>query len=245
LKEKEMSEKLKILTKIENGEITPEEGALMLEEISENERIGKPIKADNHMNILSQIESGEISSEEGIRLLQGEVDLIETSQSKRKNKTEENEFPNDPPPNLSDEEMRKWKHWWTYPLYIGIGLIILATYWMNSAYQNSGYGFWFFFSWLPMLLGITLMAISWYSHTGTWLHVRVRSKHQRVAVSLPIPLGFAAFILRVFGQFIPHLDETSLDEVILALKGTAESGNPFYVHVDEGEDGEQVEVFIG
>ena len=89
------------------------------------------------------------------------------------------------------------------------------------------------------------MAISWHSRTGTWLHVRVKSRHQRVAVSLPAPLGLAAFIFRHFGQFIPHMEDTSLDEVIIALKDTAESGNPFYVHVDEGEEGEQVEVFIG
>jgi hypothetical protein len=41
------------------------------------------------------------------------------------------------------------------------------------------------------------------------------------------------------------MEDTSLDEIIVALKDTAESGNPFYVHVDEGEEGEQVEVFIG
>ena len=33
-----MSEQLKILTMIENGEITPEEGAHMLENISEDEK---------------------------------------------------------------------------------------------------------------------------------------------------------------------------------------------------------------
>lgn len=238
-----MSERLKILTMIENGEISPEEGAHMLENISDNEKREKPSKAIDQMSILNQIERGEVSSEEGIRLLQGESGDIEIAQPKSKKR--EDTFPNETPPSLSDEEMRKWKQWWTYPLYIGVGLTILAAYWLNSAYQNSGYGFWFFCSWLPLLLGIVLMAISWFSRTGTWLHVRVRSSHQRVAVSLPIPLGIAAFLVRHFGQFIPYMKDTSLDEVIVALKESAKSGAPFYVHVDEGEDGEQVDVFIG
>lgn len=240
-----MSDRLKILTMIENGEISPEEGAQMLENISDNENQEKPTRAIDQMSILNQIESGEISSEEGIRILQGNREEITIAHPELKSKKGENLFPKETPPSLSDEELRKWKLWWTYPLYVGVGLTILATYWLNSAYQSSGYGFWFFCSWLPLLLGIVLMAISWFSQTGTWLHVRVRSEHQRVAISLPIPLGIAAFMFRHFGQFIPYMEDTSLDEIIVALKDTAESGNPFYVHVDEGEDGEQVEVFIG
>jgi hypothetical protein len=240
-----MSEQLKILTMIENGEITLDQGAHMLENLSEKENVEKPLKTIDQMSVLNQIERGEISSEEGIRLLRGDTDEIEIPQPELKRRMGENEFPKETPPQLSDEEMRKWKQWWTYPLYIGVGLTILATYWLNSAYLSSGYGFWFFFSWLPLLLGIALMAISWHSRTGTWLHVRVRSTHQHIAISLPIPLGLAAFIFRHFGQFIPYMEDTSLDEVIMALKESAKSGNPFYVHVDEGEEGEQVEVFIG
>lgn len=240
-----MSERLKILTMIENGEISPEEGAHMLENYFENKIPENKAKVIDQMSILNQIESGEISSEEGIRLLQGNFDNKKLIQPEPRSKMGNYEFPKETPPNLSDEEMNKWKQWWTYPLYIGVGLIILATYWLNSAYQNSGYGFWFFFSWLPLLLGIVLMALSWYSRTGTWLHVRVKSKHQRVAISLPIPLGLVASIVQHFGQFIPHMEDTYVDEIIVALKESAKNENPLYVHVDEGEEGEQVEVFIG
>ncbi|MGD8457909.1 MAG: hypothetical protein PVF83_16135 [Anaerolineales bacterium] len=239
-----MSERLKILIMIENGEISPEEGAHMLENYTENTIPEKKAKGIDQMSILNQIECGEISSEEGIRLLQGgfdENEIFQPDSSKNRNY----EFPKEVPPHLSDKEMSKWKQWWTYPFYIGVGLIILATYWLNSAYQSSGYGFWFFFSWLPLLLGTVLMALSWYSRTGTWLHVRVKSKHQRVAISLPIPFGLVAFVVQHFGQFIPHMEDTSLDEIITALKESAKNENPLYVHVDEGEDGEQVEVFIG
>ena len=240
-----MSERLEILYKIENGEISPEEGARMLEELTLGKDESKTPDALDQMSILNRIESGEISSDEGIQLLQGKVDEIEIISTDSKKDKRSDDFPRETPPRISEEEMTKWKNWWTYPLYIGIGITILAAYWMNSAYQNSGYGFWFLCSWLPLLIGIALMALSWHSRTGTWLHVRVKSKRQRVAVSLPLPLGLTAFIFRNFGHFIPQMENTSLDEIIIALKETAESGSPFYVHVDEGESGEQVEVFIG
>ena len=239
-----MSERLKILNMIENGEITPKKGAQMLEDLSVKEETKTPEILDQ-MSILNKIENGEISSEEGIRLLEDAGNKVEKYQTPPENDTGGRESASNKPPNLSEGELNKWKHWWTYPLYIGVGLTILAAYWMNFAYQSAGYGFWFFCSWIPLLIGILLMALSWHSRTGTWLHVRVKSKHQRVAISLPAPLGIIAFTFRHFGQFFPQMENTSLDEIIVALKDTAESGNPFYVHVDEGEDGEQVEVFLG
>jgi hypothetical protein len=240
-----MSEQLEILNKIENGEISPEEGARMLEELSSGGKKVKAADALDQMSILNRIESGEISPEEGIRLLQSEIEGIEIIDPPSKRERINDDFPRETPPRISEEEMNKWKNWWTYPLYFGIGVTVLSAYWMNSAYQNSGYGFWFFCSWLPLLVGVALMALSWHSQGGTWLHVRVNSKRQRVAISLPLPLGLTAFIFRNFGHLIPHMNNTSLDEIIVALKETTESGSPFHVHVDEGEDGEQVEVFIG
>ncbi len=226
---------------IESREITPEEGAKMLENLPKTK--GK--ESNEEMHILEQIESGEISPDEGIQLLQGsEETLGDQGRSDEFPKNTKDPRPN-PPPIISQEELDKWKRWWMYPMYVGIGITLLAAYWMYSAFQGSGYGFWFFCSWLPMLLGIALIALAWNSQSGTWLHVRVRSKSQRVAVSMPIPMRLTAWGLRTFGHFIPNLGDTSLDEIILALDSTAKDGNPFYIQVDEGEDGEKVEVFIG
>jgi hypothetical protein len=41
------------------------------------------------------------------------------------------------------------------------------------------------------------------------------------------------------------MGDTSLDEVILSLKDVAKEGTPLFVDVDEGENGERVQVFIG
>jgi len=86
------------------------------------------------------------------------------------------------------------------------------------------------------------------SRTMRWLHVRIHQEPgewpQTIAISMPLPIRFAAWALRTFKPHIPNMDNTSLDEVILALEKTS-ADQPFHVQVDEGESGEKVEVFIG
>ena len=54
-----------------------------------------------------------------------------------------------------------------------------------------------------------------------------------------------AWFLRTFGRYIPQLDQTSLDEIILAIGETTSPETPIYVQVDDDEDGDQVEIYIG
>jgi hypothetical protein len=232
-----MSEQMRILKMIEEGEISPEEGAKMLQEIG-----SQPEKSEtSFMKVLEQIEKGDLSTEDGIQWLN-------QAAPKEKTKVEidmdpEDGAEHDPPPKISDEELNRWRHWWTYPMYVGLAIVVLSALWMNSAYQGSGYGFWFFCSWFPLALGVLLISLSWMSQRGPWIHVRVSGK-DNVAVSLPAPLGLAGWALRTFGQFIPYLERTAVDEIISALDETAKSDTPLYINVDE-EDGEHVEVFIG
>lgn len=222
---------MKILQMIEDGEISPEEGAKMLKDL-----VAQPAQAETEltiMEILEQIEQGELSPDEGINKLNQGTGIPDS------------EMPTSSPPKISEEELERWKNWWQIPLYVGIGIVVLSTLWLNSAYQNSGYGFWFFCSWFPLGVGVLLIALSWMSQKGPWIHVRVRGKREKVAVSIPAPLGLAGWALRTFGHFIPNLDRTAIDEIIEALDQSVNSEEPLYVHVDNEEDGEIVEVFIG
>jgi len=135
-----MSDHMKILKMIEDGEITPDEGARMLQELS---KALPPEEEDNSpMSILEKVNLGTLSADEAAHLLAGEGTQASDEQA----------FPDDEPapespPSISEAELEKWKQWWTIPLYVGVGVVVLATYWINSAYQNSGYGFWFFCAW--------------------------------------------------------------------------------------------------
>jgi hypothetical protein len=145
-------------------------------------------------------------------------------------------------------KVTKWKSWWWIPMWVGVGITLVAAFLMYLAWHESGLGFWFACTWFPFLLGVGIMALAVGSRYARWIHIRVTQKPGekpgRIAISLPIPLHLTAWFLRTFRHRIPGLENTAVDEVIMALK-VATPETPFYVEVDEGEDGEHVEVYIG
>lgn len=141
-----------------------------------------------------------------------------------------------------------WKNWWQWPLWIGVSITVIAAGFMYLAYRGSGFGFWFACTWFPFLFGVMLMALAWASRTARWVHVRVQQKPgekpERIAISLPIPLRLTAWALRTFQHKIPGMDKFNAPDMITALRNVTPEA-PLYVKVDEGEDGEKVEVYIG
>lgn len=217
------------------------------------------------IQILEMIEKGIISAEEGVRLLNSlQGDLVEetapaaippsATAGKAEPVAEVIEEPLAPEsksasaPFEFEEGIKKWRRWWWVPLTVGIIITVASGSLMFLAYQRSGVGFWFACLWFPLLLGVLIISLGTASRTTRWLHVRVQQEPgewpRTIAISLPVPIRFVAWLLRVFGPYIPNMDKTSLDEVILALNKTSPD-QPFYVRVDEGESGEKVEVFIG
>ena len=90
------------------------------------------------------------------------------------------------------------------------------------------------------------------SKTSRWLYVnvdRTRSKDQdgprRISLAFPLPLGFAAWFIRTFGSRIEGLKNTNVDDVVHAIALAKNIKDPLIVHVDDGDDGERVQVFIG
>jgi SHOCT-like domain len=220
------SERLQILEMIEKGVITASEGVRLLNSLQ-----GEPEEAANPQ--LSYIASSAAQPSP-----MPEV-VVEEPAPEGKTSITPFEF---------DAETRKWRRWWWIPLTVGIIITVVSGLLMFLAYQSSGFGFWFACLWFPLLLGVIVISLAAASRAMRWLHVRIHQepgeRPQTIAISLPIPIRFVAWVLRVFKPHIPNLDKTSLDEVILALDKTSPD-QPFYVKVDEGESGEKVEVYIG
>jgi len=237
MEDEQMSEYMKILKMIENGEISPEEAAQLFKNLGTDQPMQEEGELDT-LGILAKIEQGEMSADQGIS-------LIGNSQDDQSQNDSFEEDGNRSTPFISDEELDRWKRWWTIPLYVGVGIVVLSAIWLNSAYQSSQFGFWFYCSWIPLLLGLSLIGLSWGSRSGPWIHVRVRGRRERVAVSIPAPLKLTGWALRNFGHHIPPLDKTSVDEIILALENTSKQNSPLFIQVDDGDKGEHVEVFIG
>jgi hypothetical protein len=201
----------------------------------------------DRMKILERVERGEITAAEGMRLLE----LLGAGAAAQASATIiDPPVPGERSTGPTAAEIDQWKRWWMIPFSAGVVLTALAGMLMGSAIRASGYGFWFFCLWVPFALGVATIALSWASRTARWLHVRVDTGQaewpRRIAISIPLPLRFTAWLLRVAGPHVPGLRDTALDELILALDETAPAARaPFYVDVAEGQRGERVQVFIG
>ncbi|MCI0520970.1 MAG: hypothetical protein L0Z70_12050 [Chloroflexi bacterium] len=147
-------------------------------------------------------------------------------------------------------EIEAWRHLWLVPLWIGVSLTLLGAAWMYTAWLRGGIGAGFVLAWAPFLLGVGLSVLGWQSRTARWLHLRVEQGRgewpRRFTFSFPLPLGLARWGLAIFGGRIPGLhDPAALEQMIAALETSASPQNPFYITVDEQEDGEKVQIYIG
>ena len=213
-------------------------------------------KADR--KIMDMVEQGHISAEEGLRLInamdnhrepisnEGESALVATEEA--------GILPEDiiepSPPRISEEElqrMNRLKRWWILTFGIGLLVTILGAIWMYSGYQANGFGWGFWLAWIPFLLGIVVLAISFQTSRSVWLHVRIKQKPgetpQRISISLPMPIKFTRWFFSAFGNKILGLKDQPIDNYTEILENLSPE-EPFYVHVNE-DDGEEVEVFIG
>jgi hypothetical protein len=234
--------KMDILEMIDRGEISAEEGMRMIANLDQGPAgtLGKT----REMDLLEKIERGELSTGEALRAFNGDGDQENEPQpevigsSPARTSTPEAE-------QQRKREFSKWQEWWMIPFAIGTVIIVLAGNWMNNTYNDAGMNFWFFCAWLPLLIGIALASLSFASRNAPWVHVRVNSSDAAVHVSLPLPIGITGWGLRNFGHYIPNLKSTQIDEVLLALDKTVSGETPLHVIVNDDEDGEHVEVFIG
>jgi hypothetical protein len=224
------------------------------------------------MHIISMLEQGKVNAAEAASLLDALTadDEVETAEDFSENEpfdsSETTEQPEisvedhfsveqDPPPKPPPlpRELRKWRNYWIGLFLITFGALVISAMWMYQAYTNSGYGFWFFCSWLPFMISVAAVALAWNSRTTPWLHLRVEQPKnewpRRISFSFPLPLGLASWILHNFGHRIPGMDQIKMDskqmdQLIFGLKDYTSPDNPLYIEVDEG-DGERVFIYIG
>lgn len=143
----------------------------------------------------------------------------------------------------------KWKNWWTIPLWIGVAVTVFGGIFMYLAQRSSGIGLWFVCAAVPFTLGLVMVILAWQSRQAPWLHLRVRQPAgewpDKVAVSLPLPVGPAAWFFRTFGKHIRGLEGQNLDQIIQAVGEKTSPDNPISIHVDDPDSGEKVDIYIG
>ncbi len=247
------SEQMRILDSIASGAITAEEGLRQLAALSEQEQAdpealevaATPPLVPVEPPVAADLESGEILAA-AAGWTARPADPAPQADKAAQEPVRPEVLPED-----RQEDFERWKHYWMIPLWIGVGITILGGILMYQALQSSGMGFWFFCATIPLIIGVILLVAGAQSRTAHWLHVRVQQapgeRPQRIAISFPIPIGLTAWFFRTFRNKIPGMENApaNLDEILYAMRDSTSSENPIYIRVDDDEDGEKVEIYIG
>lgn len=105
------------------------------------------------------------------------------------------------------------------------------------------YWAWLFVILPTLFLGLLLCLLGWLIRTSAWLHIRVQDKETNLKISLPLPLGWVVWLVKMVRPFVPKLQELVADDLLELLAASITEGG-FNVEVQE-ESGEHVLVYYG
>jgi hypothetical protein len=131
----------------------------------------------------------------------------------------------------------------------GAILTAFSAYWIYQGYQKAGFGWGFWLSWIPLILGLLFTILGWIIMESPWLHVRIRSKESsrlsNFTISIPLPLKLVSWMIRNFGQYLPaDIKEKGLENLIEEVDRTLQRGEPFQIDVEDSDDESQVNICI-
>ena len=213
------------------------------------------MSSDEQKQILKMVEEGKITADEAMKLIRAlevasaedEVDVVETEAGSGFEFEAVEDLGASGMPEFEEVKARA-RRYAMVPLGIGVAFTVLASYWLFVLVQNSNYGFWFACAWVPLLLGVLLVALSAGGMNARWLYVNVEQEPgewpQHITLGFPVPLGLLGWLLRTFGHYARDMDRERVDDILRLLK-TADAHGPLIVNVDEGDHGERVQVYIG
>ena len=207
------------------------------------------MSSEERRKILQMVEEGKISADQAASLMRAldadsvpaEMKLIQTESGPGFEGSDAPEF---------EEVKSRARRFAMIPLWIGVFVAVLSAWGIYTVQQNSGLNFWFFCLLFPLFLGVLLIALGAGGQGSKWLYVNVdrREAHdwpQNITLGFPLPLGLTAWFLRNFGHNLRGMGKTNVDEIIQVLDATGKSGAPLIVNVNDDEDGEHVQVYIG
>ncbi|MEA3440823.1 MAG: hypothetical protein U9R58_11115 [Chloroflexota bacterium] len=269
----EQNRRMQILDKIDSGEISPEEGLRLLKEpndIPQSPNEAAVAHQEEQAAVAVIHLAAQAEQVDALTHVEEALSDAETPADAEAPAYDETPSAAEEPADASSEaeavdaeihsegsarswpaDADKWRRWWMIPLWIGVAIVVIGGLFMLWAFQAAGFGFGFICASAFFTLGLVVLVLAAQSRTARWLHLRVKQRPgerpQTIAISLPIPLRFTRWAMRIFGGFIPDMHGASVDDIMMALDALEDSAtpdNPVFIEVDE-EDGEHVEIYIG
>jgi len=137
---------------------------------------------------------------------------------------------------------------WLVPVYVGLALFVCGALAVFPLYAASGSWLWLVCGWPVFLIGVLTILAGWLARNSRWVHLRITNvdgTRRSIKLSFPLPLRLTAWALRIASRFSGRLKDTGVDEIVVALNEGLKSDQPLYVDVQDDDDGERVQVYIG
>lgn len=209
------------------------------------------MSAEERRKILQMVEEGKISAEQAASLMRAletepdaaQIEVIQTEPTGGFKGSEKSAM------EFEDVKARA-RRFAMIPLWIGVLIAVFSAWGIYGIQQSAGMNFWFYCLLFPLFLGVLLIVIGAGGQSSNWLYVNVDRRNaddwpKNITLGFPLPFGLTAWFLRTFGHNIQGMKHTNVDDIIQILDATKKSGEPFIVNVNDDEDGERVQVYIG
>ncbi len=201
---------------------------------------------ESKFEILKKVQEGVLSPQDGADLL-GILDGDKRNPEPVRDHVVEPSMPYTKPE--KPEVAWYWRAAWSSILWIGVALTVLSAFWMFNGYEAAGLGWRFFLSWIPFAIGVLLIIAGARQFQAHWMFVKVHSSShegpQKIEISMPLPLNFAAWVFKNFGQYMPEeVREQHVDEMLVEIEKSIDNDEVFQVNVDDDKNGDKVEVFV-
>lgn len=215
------------------------------------------MSSEERKKILQMVAEGKISAEQAASLMraleadgdpdrdtaQAEIEVIEPPTISSGEPVDAPEF---------EQVKRRARRFSMIPLWIGIFITVLSAWGIYAIQQSAGTNFWFYCMILPLMLGVFLIALGAGARTSRWIYIDVDRRNasagdgpRHITLALPLPLGLVAWFFRTFGRNLHGMSPGRVDGIIQLLEVTRNSGEPLIINVDDRDDGERVQLFIG
>jgi len=199
---------------------------------------------NERLRILQSIESGQISVEEGVQRLE-KLSCAESGLEPELEDQTAGTPPADvtePPAELARPPFVRTV--WQIVFGLGIAIVAAGGLLLARAYGREGMSG-LAWGWVLFVLGVVVMVLGWWLQRASWFYLRVR-EHDGTgfAIALPLPLSLVGWLLRVAEPFVPQLREVDAHRLILTMRDELRDGRGMVVKVDEGEAGDQVEIYF-
>jgi hypothetical protein len=199
--------------------------------------------SEERAKILEMVAAGKITAEEASRLLTalGDDEAVESSAA-------DSGSGGEAALTLPPAEMPRFGNLWLIPMYVGLVLFVCGALAVYPPGEAGGSWLLVVCGWPVFVIGLLTMIGAWFARNSRWIHIRVThadGSKRNIKLSFPLPLRLTAWALKIASRFVPKLSDTSVDEMIVALNEGLAGDQPLFIDVQEGENGERVQVYIG